>query len=470
MKTTPNIHHEPGRSFIESDCVHTNNKASTNPDSDAGTKWAFVFLWLFTVAVFARPEDLLKASSHFELVFGSTAAMAYVFALVSRRTQLMWSRELTLIFLITVWFTIGVGFAFWKTGSFDVLTQVWLKVLLIFFLLTQTLTNVGRIRKILWAIIFSELVVTAISILASGDHSAHVGERLAGVNGNLLGWNYLGIAVAMMLPYIAAQYVARVSLVRSALLLATVGSSMWMLVLTASRGGFLGVILSTLLTWWFILSRCRRGKVVGVFVLVCLAVVIAKAPDVFWSRLQTVWSWSGDDSNETATSANESAQGRKILLVKSIGYTFQYPVFGVGLGNFKVAMGTENPKDLGWFTTHNTFTQVSSEGGIPALLIFVLFLAAAIRHMGQLGQRQERHFQYQEVRLLAWATFVSIISFAFEGLFASVAYDYFVYYPAGIAVALWSIYQRDRGASTLSLERSGPIVEQPFLRCSSAWR
>lgn len=456
--------------FAGVDSLCAKEAASTRRAPPAAAKWSFVFLWLFTIAVFARPEDIFKTPFHFELIFGSAAAVAYLCALMTQRAKLSWSHELTLLFLLTAWFILGVAFAFWKRGSFDVLTQVWLKTFLIFFLLTQTLSTISRIRKVVWAIILSELIVTTISIFARSDEALHVGARLAGINENLLGWNYLGIAVAMTLPYIATLYVARPSLVQTGLLLATVCMSMWMVVLTASRGGFLGVVLSILLTWWFILRRSRRGQIVGVLIAVCLLIAAAKAPKVFWLRLQTVWSWSDLGSNEAAVSAKESAEGRNFLLVKSIEYTLQHPGLGAGLGNFKVVMGTEGPRRLGWFATHNTFTQVSSEGGIPALLMFLLFLSALIRHMKKISQGFDKNPPNEEIGLLARATLVSVLAFAFEGLFASVAYDYFLYYPAGIAIGLYSIYQQSAGASNCRAESRELFLRPPLSKRSSEWR
>lgn len=444
--------------------VQNANFVRTGPG--AGAKWSFAFLWLFTMTVFVRPEDLFKTPLHFELIFGSAAIVAYVCALAARRANLLWSRELSFVLILTAWFTIGIVFGYWKRGSYDVLTQVWLKTATVFFLLTQILTGLGRIRKILWAIILSELIVTTLSIVSRADQALYVGARLAGISENLLGRNYLGIAVAMTLPYIAAQYIARPSLVRSGLLLATVCSSMWMLVLTASRGGFLGVVFSITLTWWFILRRSRRGQIVGLLLATCLLVAAIQAPTVFWSRLQTVWSSSDHDANETAASANESAEGRRLLLLKSIDYTFARPILGLGLGNFKIAMGNDSPDHLGWFATHDAFTQVSSEGGIPALSLFLLLLYSVISRMYKVGQGLDKNPSHQEMRLVAHATLVSVLSFCFEGFFASIAYDYFLYYPAGIAVGLWAIYLRPQ-PSEASAE-SGKLLSEPsFSRCSS---
>ncbi len=123
-------------------------------------KLTFFFLWLFTVAVFARPQDIFPslAPLHLTFVFGACAGLTYLGAILLGHARLLWTSELKIVLLLTAWYIAGVPFASWRGGSFQTLTDVWLKTLLIFFLLTQALVTVERIRKLLWAIILSELV------------------------------------------------------------------------------------------------------------------------------------------------------------------------------------------------------------------------------------------------------------------------------------------------------------------------
>jgi O-antigen ligase len=61
-----------------------------------------------------------------------------------------------------------------------------------------------------------------------------------------------------------------------------------------------------------------------------------------------------------------------------------HPIFGVGLGQFKAVAPEYNPEILklagrSWIA-HNTFIQVGSEAGIPALLLFLAMLGVAYRN------------------------------------------------------------------------------------------
>ncbi len=418
----------------------TNNRVSERQAAaDVAAKWTFALLWLFTMAVLIRPEDVYRIPFHFQQIFAIGAAVAFAGALFARRATVAWPPELVLVLLLSGWFALGVPFAYWRTESYTTLTAVWLKTVFIYFLLTQSLKTVDRVRKLIWAIILSELIVTSASLALQARQALQEGERLAGVSMGMLGWNEFGIAFATTIPYIAALYVSRRSLVRTCLLMATLGTMTWMLVLIASRGGFLTVAFAILLTWYSVLRRTPRGQMAILIVGLCLFIVLAKAPSLFFERMQTIWSGSEVPTDNVVVAANESTEGRKLLLERAIIYTLRYPIFGVGIGNFQVINGTELHRADAWYGTHNTFTQISSEAGIPALVLFLLLLITLLRHMKKVSEDFADDPANAELRLLARASAASIISFAFGGIFAHVAYEYYFFYPAGIATGLWLI-------------------------------
>src|SRR2546427_1759011 len=82
---------------------------------EQSAKLTFFFLWLFTVAIFARPEDIFPSLGplHLTFVFGVCAGLTYFAALLSGHARLLWTRELQIVLLLTVWYIAGVPFALW---------------------------------------------------------------------------------------------------------------------------------------------------------------------------------------------------------------------------------------------------------------------------------------------------------------------------------------------------------------------
>jgi O-antigen ligase len=404
--------------------------------NDSPARLSYVFLWLFTVAIYARPEDIFPflAPLHLTFILGLCSALTYVGALLSGNARLHWSRELRIVLVLTVWYAAGVPFSLWRSGSLDILTQVWLKTVLIFFLLTQTLVTIQRIHSLLWAIILSELGVTSYSIFQS-SRVIWVGERLSGVNLGILGWNFLGIAAAITIPYIAAMFISQRSILSTGLLAAASLSMLWMLVLTASRGGLLNVLLSAGLTFLLVLRGRSRGRLAGIGIIAALFIVVSMAPQVFWQRLGTVWDSPDNSTNAVQESAEESTQDRMAVLDRSIKYTLEHPIFGLGLGNFQVASGLELGRPSAWMGTHNTFTQVSSEAGVPALLLLLALLVTAVLNV----TRVSRAGVAPDVNLMARATLASLLAFVFGAVFAHLAYEYYLFYPVANAVGICTI-------------------------------
>ena len=62
------------------------------------------------------------------------------------------------------------------------------------------------------------------------------------------------------------------------------------------------------------------------------------------------------------------------LLKRSVSETISHPLFGVGPGQFPVRSWKRRKRKTTWFQwlgTHNSYTQVSSECGIPAFICYL---------------------------------------------------------------------------------------------------
>ena len=433
-----------------------------------GAGLTFIFIWLFLVAIYARPEDIVPALGqlHLTFVLGACAALTFLWSLFLGHVTLAWSRELGLVLLLTLWYTAGIPFAYWRSGSFAVLTQVWLKTVLIFFVMTQTLCTLERIRWALWAIILSDLFVTAYSLMGSSQ-VRWVEGRMFGINQGILGWNFLGIAAALIIPYIAALFIANRSLLRSCLLAAATLSMLWMLMLTASRSGTFDVAFSVLATSLLVIRGSSRGRLIGTGIILALVISICLAPSVFWERMGTIsgGEWTGSGGS-VAASAEMSEQDRLAVLKRSVDYTLNHPVFGLGLGNLQAANGNELRQPDAWVGSHNTFTEISSEGGVPALVFFLTLLGTALRRTKRVGRVAFEGSAGAELSLMARATQASLLSFIFAGCFAHLGYEYFLYTgPVAIAVGIQRVAARQ--AEVVAPVELDPAWTQTLPGCAS---
>jgi O-antigen ligase len=141
-----------------------------------------------------------------------------------------------------------------------------------------------------------------------------------------------------------------------------------------------------------------------------------------------------------ADSAASSAQSRKMLLRHSLIFTIRHPLFGVGPGMFPVADDSYS-KAIGlnkgtWLGTHNSYTQVSSELGIPAFLFFVAALAMALKGPHSIYRRTRGDPRLEDMGNAALALHYCLVIYAVTVLFEHIAYTIMLPVFGGLAACL----------------------------------
>ena len=418
-------------------------------DVGGGGSVAYYLLLLFTFILLGRPQDFIAVIRPIPIamIVGLACFAFYFFGLMTGKVKFRKSKELNLVLALTVWFILGIPFAYWRSNSVDMFRNEWIKTVLIFFLLTQTVTTLKRVRHLLWIIFMSGFVATGLSLLLGGGLMQNDDARFYGLTRGFFSGNYLGIAAAVTLPYMAAMLVHTRSVFKQLLLVASFGTMVYLAVLTASRGNILSIILSLLLVWFMVLRNNLKAQVIGVCFALFLVVSVAFAPRAFWDRIGTLWQPESYATTTAGDSANQSESQRKGLLIRSLYVTATHPILGLGLGNFPIYSGTTTHNAQEWKGTHNAFTQISSEGGLPALGMFLALLFSVIGAMRRIGRATAGKPELDEYRALASATTVSILSFMLGGFFAHLAYEYYVYYLAGISLGLRTAFTIETGIS-----------------------
>jgi O-antigen ligase len=213
--------------------------------------------------------------------------------------------------------------------------------------------------------------------------------------------------------------------------------------ITFSRGGFFGLICVLLFVAWKFGRRHRLSVMVAS--LLCGGLILVLMPGGLTERLASTF---GVGTSESAA----SAVSRWHLLLRSLWVSLYNPLLGVGMGNFHAVSIREQ-------VSHNAYTQVSAEMGLPALIIYLMLIWAAFKRLRQIEREtllapRKTHFYYLSVGLQA-----SLVGYLVGSFFASVAYLYYLYYPIGYAVCLHFMYKlhgmRERGA----LSAGGGMVE-----------
>lgn len=136
---------------------------------------------------------------------------------------------------------------------------------------------------------------------------------------------------------------------------------------------------------------------------------------------------------------------RTELLKRSLWETARHPVFGLGPGMFiEATQGDNRVKGIhsAALGTHNSYTQVSSETGIPGLIGFLGAIVVGIRRMRRLHSLTENQPGFHDVAALAFVLWLCLLGSAVNIFFYHAAYGATTAVLLGLATALWLSAER----------------------------
>lgn len=400
------------------------------PARSASGRLAFAALSLFIVVLVLTPQDFIAALVPLRLarLAALSALAAHLLHRMSRgRPAGPVPRPLLLIGLLVAWAVFTVPFSLWPNGSVEVLTEPFLKAVLVCWLLAGVLTTVARLRAMVWLLCLTTvpLALTALANYARGDL-----DRIAGYGRGLAGNpNDLALFLALMVP-LSGALAAITRGPRRAVALAVIVFAVAGTVATYSRGGFITLAVAVVLG----LIVCLRRHVVATAVasLLVAASVVALTPGTYLNRLSTITDINADPTG--------SSQERWRDMRVAAAYVVEHPVIGAGIGMDILALNALRGPT--WRTVHNSYLNYGVDLGLPGLGLFVLLIGSALATAWRVERRRPTTEEFAGLPALAGGIRIALLAFAVGALFYPVAYHFFFYMLAGLAVAAGRLSQR----------------------------
>jgi O-antigen ligase len=416
----------------------------------------FAGLFLFTFILYFRPYEQVSILAAFtSMAFWTAVATLAVYfpAQLSLEGNLTARpREVNLLLLFALTALLSIPLALNRGEAWDTFVEPFGKAALMFLVIVNTVRTLRRLR---WMLMLGVVVGCYLSVGALKDYSGGLatveGYRIAGSIGNLFqNPNDMAIHLITVIPIaVAFMFGARglKKILYAAVLFLLVGG----LMVTFSRGGFLGLGGAAFVLAWK-LGRRNRFAVMALLA-VSAALMVALAPGGFGLRMLSIFDSSLDPVG--------SSSARQELLKLSIITALKHPLFGVGMNNFHIVSIREA-------VTHNSYTQVASELGATAFVLYVMFIVSPIRRLARveratLAARRASGFYYLSVGLQA-----SLVAYMIGSFFGAIAYQWYVYYLVGYAVALRRIYATTGEVETeaASVIESSSVTQTPGARAA----
>lgn len=393
-----------------------------------GHSFTYVGLFLFSIMVLFRPYEIIPGM---EFLSGTAFYFAIATLAIYLPSQIavegnvtIFPTEVKAIVAMTLIALATMPLAKDPALAWETFNESFIKAVVIFIVLINVVRTRARLMGLIWLSfgIGIYLSVSALNMYMKGQFNVEEYRVAVDVGGMFGNPNEMAMHFVMMTPIALALGIAarsnlwRIIYFASAVLF--VGANM----VTFSRGGFLGLMACLAVLAWKI-GRKYRLNVTLVSVVVGGIAMVA-APGNYGLRMLSIFVPGLD--------AVGSSDQRRELLIRSLWVSARNP-WGIGIGNFPI-VGVRN------LQSHNAFTQVSAELGILGLIAYLVFMISPFRKLGAIERQlfdADNHSWHYYVAIGLQA---GIVGYLVSSFFASVAYNWFIYYLIAYAVAFRRIY------------------------------
>ncbi len=418
----------------------------------------FIGLLMFTWLAYMRPQDLCWGPAReFRFSF-YTALVLYAGYGIFEFRRGLGRKDLRNYMFLGLFAFVGLSIPY-AEFQFERQYERYLefgKILLMASLTTTLVDSKKRLTILMWTI--------AVSLgfygVKGGIFGAQGGRIIEGPGGLILDNNDFGLAMVMNLPLLFFLTKGQKSQnLRVGLLIACI-LTVITIVVTKSRGAFLATAAVFMVTVW---KSDRKAAGIGLG-FVFAVVFIIFMPEDYKARLQTIR--EGKD---------ESAAARIVAWKAAIRMAQAHPLTGVGFYNFRSAYWRYNPDPLlvpGKIVTHNSYLQVWSETGTPALLCFIGLLFYSMFRCGRIRALVRGRGDLKWADHYANAFQLSLLGFMVGATFLNRAHFDLYYQIVALTVALDFLVRKELQAPPVSgdgdtvLNRGHFAVQTglPFLR------
>jgi putative inorganic carbon (hco3(-)) transporter len=434
--------------------------------------WAYLGLLLFTALLYFRPQDTLPALNGLRLaeIAALIGLAGLFFGRLGRGLPITrFNPELVGVVAFGGVILLLAPFSIWTGGTIGTFTDLYVKVMLIFLLMVNTLNSPRRLEQFLWLIVLAMgyIAFRAIFDYARGINLIENGRVQGALGGMFRNPNDLALNLVTILPLAVGLALRARTPVRRWLALGSGALMIGAVVATHSRSGTVGLAAMVILLAILLIRRRPRLVLAGGL---ALALAMPLTPASYWARVASITDASQDDTG--------SREARSILMREAWAAFLAHPLTGIGAGQFR----NYNPdeREEAWRETHNVLLQVAAETGVFGFAIFSFLLVR-----GALASRQTRRLlrragggtgtrgrpradetavvtreEAADLDIYSAAAAAALGGWFVCAFFASVAYHWTFYYVLALAIAPREIL-RDRLAAAVSFRRRTRLASAP---------
>ncbi len=394
---------------------------------------AFKLLIFFTLLLYLSPQSYFPFLEVMHLARASAILGIIAFFLNLRNApRLSMNNSEKAIAVFSMLAVVSIPFSMWQGGSFSYFTEIYLKVLIIFYLMSRVLTSADKMKTMISVLVWCSVYYAVVGVWHFSHQIYFIANRIGGPGGGMAeDPNDLALWLVMMVPFALQRYNLADTKSERLLNLGIIVIYLAGIYVSYSRGGFLGLVTISGVYLLRMSGKKRFGALLGVSVFI--VILAFSLPQNYADRMDSILHPEKDQTG--------SAEVRFQAMQVSLEEAFDHPVFGSGIGMNLLALlesGKFNPTVF----VHSAPLQVVSELGFPALFVYAYLFYSTLKTLK--GVRKSMAFDTDTKLLSAYAGAIeaSLWGFVVSGFFLPVAYRWYSFYIIGLASALINIVRQ----------------------------
>ena len=405
-----------------------------------------------------RPQDYFPALAVIRpaLVFG----MLTLVALLTNPMNIvpktfLQNTQVKLFLALLALMIIGIPFSLYPRASFMSIFFQYSIVVLFFFIFIVLIDSTSKLLKVIFLGCLSVGLYSGFS-LALGKF---IDQRL--MFGGMFDPNDLSFFILSLLPFNLLFLRKGVPSWRKLVCVASFITGVTIILLTGSRGGFLGLTVVFLILF-FTKTHVMKLPMKILILVLCAFLIVFNLSKIDISRFQGIASIEDDYNVQDET-------GRINIWKIGLRTMLTNPLTGVGVSCFSEAVGLDRARrgleKTRWQEAHNMLIQIGGETGVIGLFLFILISFNIFR----VFQRAKKSRQSADSVRIGEVGIAGFAGHFVAGIFLSQAYSvYWVFYVV-VSVVLIRIMATEQGEDKDKVVRPNSIRFGASTRGTYRW-
>lgn len=362
-------------------------------------------------------------------IFGVPAMLALFLTGGVRRT--ISGRPAYYWIAFALWMVVCVPFSTWRGSSFQITSSYIAKHLILMFMIAGLMVSWREYQMLVKLIGLAAVV----NLLSSRIFATDVAGRLYMEFGTVGNANDLAGHLLLTLPFLLlAVYLSKSFVLRGAVIVALLYGVV-VIARTGSRGALVAMAVDGLFLFW-------RGSIRQRLAVVCLVPLAAIGIAIFVPSaiVRRLHSFSSTAQDTALQGAAESSETRRYLLTKGAEYAIQFPIFGLGPGQFANYEGGHNI--LPGFThgsyhdVHNSYLAAFTEMGLLGGILHLAGYISAFLMLNQVYRKARDRPDCRDIQSTVFCVTLGLVGFCVAITFLNFTYFYYGPALAGMAISI----------------------------------